>query len=89
MKIGRILLNPDKSRYFNTIMNQENRQFKKEFQLNCSTCRTIYQLLETQDGKNEQCADNCLKKWQATIQDYHSKELMANLDQQENDEYGK
>jgi hypothetical protein len=65
MKIGRILLNPDKLRYFN-IMNQiefkEKRQLKKELQLNCPTCRTIYQLLETQVGNNDNCADNCLKK---------------------------
>ena len=68
-------------------MNQENRQFKKELQLNCSTCQTIYQLLETQQGNNDQCADNCLKKWQAILQDYHSKELMVDLDRQDNDEY--
>ena len=67
--------------------NQENRQLKKELQLNCPTCRTIYQLLETQLGNSDNCADNCLKKWQAILQDYHSKELMADLDQQENDEY--
>jgi hypothetical protein len=44
--------------------NQEliNRRFKKELQLNCPTCQTFYQLLETQVGNNEQCADNCLKK---------------------------
>jgi len=66
-------------------MNQENKQFKKEIQLNCPTCRTIYQLLETQQGNNDQCADNCLKKWQAILQDYHSKELMADLDQEDNE----
>ena len=69
--------------------NQEpkTRRFKKELQLNCPTCQTIYQLLEIQQVNNDQCADNCLKKWQAILQDYHSKELMADLDQQENDEY--
>ena len=67
-----------------TIM-QENRQIKKEIQLNCPTCRTIYQLLETQAGNNDQCADNCLKKWQQILQDYHSKELMVNLDQEDNE----
>ena len=67
-------------------MLQENRHFKKEFQLNCPTCRTIYQLLETQLGNSDNCADNCFKKWQAILQDYHSKELMADLDREENDE---
>ena len=85
-KIGRILLNPDKSKYFNPIMLQENRQLKKEIQLNCSKCQTIYQLLETQQGNNDNCADNCLKKWQQILTDYHSKELMADLARQENNE---
>ena len=63
----------------------EKRQLKKELQLNCPTCRTIYQLLEIQQGNNDQCADNCLKKWQQILQDYHSKELMVNLDQEDNE----
>lgn len=67
-------------------MNQNNRQLKKELQLNCSVCQTVYQLLETQLGNSDNCADNCLTKWQAILIDYHSKEIMADLDKQEDNE---
>jgi len=76
-----------KTRNVLTIMKQElkNRQLKKELQLHCSICQTVYQLLETQLGNNDQCTDNCRKKWQEILTDYHSKELIADLDRQDND----
>lgn len=70
-----------------TIMNQQkSREIKKELQLTCPHCQTIYQLLETQQGNSDQCGDNCGKKWQEILTDYHSKELMADLDKQEEQE---
>ena len=60
-----------------------NQQLKKEIQFTCPICRTIYQLLETQLGNNDQCADNCSKKWREILQDYHSKELVAELNKQD------
>ena len=69
----------------NQIEFKEKRQLKKELQLNCPTCRTIYQLLETQVGNNDNCADNCLKKWQQILTDYHSKELMVDLDKEDSE----
>lgn len=67
-------------------MNQQKRQLKKELQLNCSTCQTLYQLLEIQQGNSDKCSDNCLKKWQEILTDYHSKELMVDLDREETNE---
>jgi len=64
-------------------MNQKNNQLKKEIQLKCSVCQTIYQLLETQCGNNSKCSDNCLVKWQETLAEYHHKEMLSFLDEKE------
>ena len=64
------------------------QQIKKEIQFKCPSCETVFQLLETHHSiKSElgkgKCLNNCLDKWNQTLQDYHSKELMADLDKQE------
>ena len=58
-------------------------QLKKEINFKCATCQSIYQLLETLRGNNDNCSDNCLKKWEKTLADYHSKELMNYLNNQD------
>jgi hypothetical protein len=74
-------------------MNQKPKKIKhlqKEITQTCPLCQAVYQLLEIHyqlQAKPElltgQCLNNCLAKWQATLQDYHSKELMVELNKQE------
>ena len=64
-------------------MNQKNNQLKKEINFKCSTCQSIYQLLETLKGNNNNCSDNCLNEWQNILADYHHKEMMNYLNKQD------
>jgi len=66
-------------------MNQKKNHLKKEINLKCATCQTIYRLLETKLGKNENCSDNCLNEWQNILADYHQRELANYLNDKEDD----
>ena len=75
------------------LKNKKIKQLKKEITQTCPICQQVYQLLEIHYQSKENiellkgnCLNNCLQKWQQTLQDYHSKELMADLAQKEQKE---
>lgn len=66
------------------------KELKKEIQFNCPICSKLYQLLEIHSSSKDKsellmgkCLNNCLAKWQQILQAYHSKELMVDLDRQD------
>jgi len=66
------------------MVKPKNNHLKKEINLKCATCQSIYQLLETLKGNNDNCADNCWQKWEKILADYHNKEIMDYLNNQDN-----
>ena len=58
-------------------------QLKKAINFKCATCQSIYQLLEILKGNNNNCSDNCLKRWKETLQQHYQKEIMSHLSEQE------
>lgn len=71
--------------------NKKIKHLQKQLKFTCPICQTIYQLLEIHQSSNIEllkgkCLNNCLEKWQRTLQDYHSKELMVDINKQEENE---
>ena len=43
----------------------------------CSTCQSIYQLIEACQGEN--CQANCWEKWKQTLHEYHQQQIILYL----------
>lgn len=58
---------------------------EKKLKFHCSTCRTVYQLLENRLEPNNEtkCLNNCAKKWQALLVNYCQDQLMLDLARKE------
>ena len=61
---------------------KKSNNLQKQLKFHCPTCKNIYQLLEIQPSNNN-CADNCLTKWQEICHDYYKEKILAYLALQE------
>ena len=61
----------------------QKNKLEKSLSLHCQNCKTVYQLIETQLGQNDNCSTNCLKKWKRILQNHHQKKIMAYITKQE------
>jgi len=67
------------------------KQLKKELSQTCPICQSIYQLLEIHyslSANSEllkgKCLNNCLDKWQRTLNEHYSKEIMSDIAKKDN-----
>ena len=59
---------------------------EKKLKFHCSTCLTVYQLLENRLERNNsetKCFNNCAKKWQELLINYCQDQIMLDLARKE------
>jgi hypothetical protein len=66
-------------------MTKKPNHLQKQLKFHCSACQTLYQLLEIQSGKNDNCLEQCLTKWQELLAKYYQEKVLFHLSQQESE----
>jgi len=67
----------------------QKNKLERNLRFHCQKCKTVYQLIETQLGQNDNCSANCLKKWQEILQDHYQEKIMSHITKQEEERQAK
>jgi len=60
-----------------------NNKIEKNLTFTCSTCFSLYQLLETYEKESANCEANCQSQWQALLSKHYQDHIILHLAHQE------
>lgn len=60
-----------------------NKKLEKHLKFTCSSCFSLYQLLEIHEKETNSCETNCLEQWQALLSKHYQDHIILDLAREE------
>jgi len=60
-----------------------NNKIEKNLQFTCSSCFSVFQLLEIHEPESHACSANCQGQWQSLLSQHYQEHIILNLAREE------